>query len=151
MWYRIFGSNDASVAPAAFLEHLRGQGHEVSGNFRGDDHGWFHVDLRMAGEETPLELDRYLATEEGIRGELNSWAAWLETVPSPNQQSLMLQLIQTKQVFTISRTPDQDRNDPVEELCLAICRFLAGETSGVYQMDGRGFFAAHGELLLAEG
>ena len=38
----------------------------------------------------------------------------------------------------------------VERLVVALCRFLAGATDGVYQSDDAGFFAADGALLLQE-
>jgi hypothetical protein len=35
-------------------------------------------------------------------------------------------------------------------LCVALSRFLAQTTQGVYQVDGEGFYDAHGTLLVGE-
>ena len=91
-----------------------------------------------------LQLERFLAEEEGIRAELNSWAAWLETRENaPEHVRLMERMIQTKQLFTLQS---------IEESAQAerLCRFLAEITLGVYQIDVRGFFAADGVLLVPE-
>lgn len=61
-------------------------------------------------------------------------------------------MIGTTQLFTL-RVPeeeDEEADGPAEDLCLAACRFLARETEGVYQVDGQGFFAPDGTLLLQE-
>ena len=48
----------------------------------------------------------YLATEEGICAELNTWAAWVEaTVGGPVQEGLMLHLISTRQLFVMRDPP----------------------------------------------
>jgi hypothetical protein len=149
MWYRVFG-NESPIQPAALLQHLEQSGLEVTANFRADDQGWFRADFLLAGEEEPIKLERYLAAEEGIRPELNSWAAWLESVPhNPHQARLMQHMIGSQQVFTLFRPP-AEQDEPLRELCLAICQFLARETQGVYQEDGRGFFEADGVLLVHE-
>jgi hypothetical protein len=62
----------------------------------------------------------------------------------------MERAIQTKQLFVI-RSPLDTPNEVVAEQVLThTCRFLAAQTNGVYQVDGRGWFAADGELLLQE-
>lgn len=145
-WYRVFGRSEVEPAPAALVQHLHGQGLAVRPTFRGDDLGWFAADLAL-DDEAPLRLERFLTREEGIRGELNAWAAWLETVEhSPNHAALMERVIQTAQLFTL-RPPDGSRMEP---LCVALSRYLAEVTDGVYQADRRGFFAADGTLLLRE-
>ena len=89
-WFRVFGVSEIQPEPAAILEHLRGLGVEADGHFRGDDQGWFAADIGLVQGEAPLQLERFLSTEEGIRAELNTWAAWLETCDySPNSQKLM--------------------------------------------------------------
>jgi hypothetical protein len=141
MWYRVFGTNWNEPAPATLLAHWQGRGH-----FRGDDQGWFQATLICDDEEEPLELQRYLATEDGIRDELNTWAAWLEAQhDSPHTGSLMRHMIGTQQLFTLARPPELDG-----QMCEALCRFLADQTAGVYQIDGQGFFAADGTLLVKE-
>ncbi|HYT87247.1 MAG TPA: hypothetical protein VEL76_00875, partial [Gemmataceae bacterium] len=100
-WYRVFAANEVCPEPGALLAHLHGLGLTVTGRFRGDDQGWFRAELLLE-EDAAIEVDCYLATEEGIRQELNTWAAWLETTPEgPLQDRLMLQVIGTRRVFTI--------------------------------------------------
>lgn len=147
-WYRVFGTNDVQPEPARLLEEARRLGGDVSGRLRGDDQGWFRAELVLAGEEAPLPLERYLATEEGIRAELNTWAAWLEeTGPGPAALRLMQHVIGTTQVFTLGPL---DPDAEADAVCVGLCQFLARETAGVYQIDGRGFFAADGTPLVAE-
>jgi hypothetical protein len=153
-WFRVFGGG-AAVEPAALLEHLHGQGFAVAGHFRGDERGWFRAELAFTDDAPPVVVERYLADEEGIRAELNTWAAWLEEQQgSPHAVPLMERLIGTQQLFTLHQ-PDEDAEDVedaalVERLCLVCCRYLAGVTDGVYQADGGGFFAADGTLLVPE-
>jgi hypothetical protein len=146
LWYRVFGGNDVQPAPAALLEHLQRLGFAVTGSFAGDDAGWFGADLVVSGS-APLHLERFLVSEPGIRAELNNWAAWLETcADNPHHVALMERTIQTRQLFTLERPEDAD----VEQMCLALCRFLATTTDGFYQVDQQGVFAADGTLLVAE-
>jgi hypothetical protein len=145
LWYRVFGRGAAEPAPQAILDHLDGLGVRVAGRFEADDAGWFRAEFDFGGA-APLQLDRFLATEKGIRAELNSWAAFLETcADNPNHLSLMERMIQTAQLFTLER-PGGDEAQ-VERLCVGLCTFLARQTDGVWQADGRGFFAADGSLL----
>jgi hypothetical protein len=147
-WFRVFGTTNVQPEPARLLEEARALAGEVSGRFRGDDLGWFRADLVVAGTETPLSLERYLASEEGIRAELNTWAAWLEETSLPQAVRLMQHMVSTAQVFTLSvLDPDAEALD---SLCIGLCRFLARETTGIYQIDGQGFFAADGALLVPE-
>jgi hypothetical protein len=151
-WYRVFGSNEAAVAPAALLSALsRHVGAEVTGRFRGDGLGWFEAELALRG--TRLELQRYLTDEEDLRDDLNTWAAWLETAEdNPDAPRLMRQVIGTTQLFTFRQVDraDEDAVNLLEELCTGLCQFLAHETKGVYQVDGKGFFDAEGMLLVKE-
>lgn len=137
MW-RVFGTNELTVDPAWLLDHLHALDFEVTGQFKTDEQGWFHADL--VHEDFPIEIDRFLSSEEGVRGELNSWAAWLEEHAPQHMQHL----ISTRQIFTVHMV-DED-----EELALALCRYLAKQTDGIYQVDGRGFYDAAGTLLVAE-
>ena len=147
MWYRIFGSNDSEPSPASVLEHLSGLGAAVAGQFHGTDGDWFGAELLVAGK-VPLGLERFLASEEGIRAELNSWAAWLETcAPEAEQAHLMERMIQVRQLLTLQRPDDAEEAGSV---CEALCQFLARATEGTYQIDGRGLFAADGTLLAEE-
>ncbi len=146
MWYRIFGSSSEMPQPERILAFLDSQKVSVSGEFATDESGWYQADLRIDG--ISLQLERYLADEPGIRAELNSWAAWLETrEDAPEHARLMERMIQTAQLFTLQcDEPSANSN----RVCVALCRYLAEATAGVYQIDARGFFAADGTLLVAE-
>ena len=142
MWYRVFGASSEMPAPAAILAFLTSRCASVSGDFATDATGWYRAELFV--DNVPLPLERYLAEEEGIRAELNSWAAWLETHENaPEHVRLMERMIQTAQLFTL-------HGEGSEQVCLDLCRFLAAQTAGVYQIDERGFFAADGTLLVAQ-
>jgi hypothetical protein len=154
-WYRIFGRNDAPVDSPALMEWLRAREPEAVGRFRGDELGWFEVRLQIPSPAEPLVVERFLTKEDEIRGELNTWAAWLESGGETEVRvGLMQHVIGTKQLFTIhpvlddEQEPDDDNH--VQTLCLNMSRFLAQCTEGVYQVDGQGFFAADGRLLVAE-
>jgi hypothetical protein len=154
-WFRVFGLRTAAIEPADLLEHLHMHGFPVAGHFRGDDEGWFHAELRFADEAPPIVVERYAASEEGIRPELSTWAAWLEEQEqNPNAVPLMERLMGTQEVFSLRQAADEvdDASDTelVEQLCLHCCRHLAVMTDGVYQADHCGFFAADGTLLVPE-
>ena len=117
MWFRVFGTNECEP------------------------------DIRESGRPVPahLHLAHYLTAEDDLRNELNTWAAWIESVPdNPHQNRLMQHMIGTKQLYTIELS-EEDR-----ELGVALCQYLAQRTDGVYQVDNQGFFAADGTLLIPE-
>jgi hypothetical protein len=148
-WYRVFGSNHVQPEPAALLAHLRELAIEATGHFQGDQEGWFAAALALKGGPA-VALQRYGAQEDGIRAELNAWAAWVETKENnPNHASLMQQLIATTQVFTME-IADGPNQAVADKACIALCRLLAHETAGVYQVDGLGFFDASGTELVPE-
>ena len=149
LWYRVFSRGDAAVKPDDLLAYLNAQGIVAAGRFDGGD-GWLSAEIACA-DTTALYLERFPSTEEGIRAELNNWAAYLETCDyEPNHTPLMERMIQTKQLFTLRRPIDHADEVLVDRLCLALCRFLASATDGVYQVDDAGFFAADGTVLLRE-
>jgi hypothetical protein len=130
------------------LDHLHGLGFPAQGSFRRDDLGWFQAELAL--EEVRLEVERYLVSEPDIRGELNSWAAWLETLEHhAHHGPLMERMIGTKQLFTL-RSPAEADGNMAEKICLALSQFLSHTTEGVYQVDGQGFFDQAGQLLVPE-
>jgi hypothetical protein len=150
MWYRIFCRADDPLPPGALLERLHGAGLAVEARFRGDDLGWTGAELTI-GVGSPVSVERYLAKEDELRNDLNSWAAWLETCNySPNHTMLMERIIQTAQMITLRRPIDHADDVKLEKLCLEICRTLAGRADGVYQVDGDGWYAADGTMLLQE-
>jgi hypothetical protein len=149
VWWRVFGTSEAEPAPAALLEHLQQQGFEVSGRFRGDDHGWFAVEIAFANGIPALNIERYLTGEDDIRNELNAWAAWLETCEgSPYAVELMQQMIATKQLFTLKQPVSMAGVVARWTACPTVCQFLARVTTGVYQVDEQGFFAGDGTPLV---
>ncbi|MDB5307552.1 MAG: hypothetical protein JWO38_1754 [Gemmataceae bacterium] len=151
MWYRIFGRSPDNVPPAALAEHLHAAGLPVEPHFKGDDLGWTVGELRLPGLNTPVLLDRFLAREDDIRDDLNAYAALLETCDySPNHAQLMEHVALTHQLVTLRKPVDAVDEVALEKLLLEVCRFLAARTAGVYQIDGRGWFAADGTLLLQE-
>src|SRR3954471_9113594 len=101
MWIRVFGRLDA-VPPA---EVLAVEG--VAARVEADDAGWYRAEVDVGG--VALVVERWLADEEGIRGELSSWAALLETCDhSPHHVALMERAIQARQLFTVNAA-DQPR------------------------------------------
>ncbi len=148
-WLRVFGTNQAQPAPEALLEELQACGQGVAADFRGDDQGWLHAGLRVG--PLVIELERYLSTEEGIRAELNTWAAWLESMEEDRDLGPLMQLvISTTQLFTLQVPDDRFPGSPLEAVALGACRYLAKVTAGVYQVDDQGFFGPDGRLLVAE-
>jgi hypothetical protein len=128
---------------------LRGQGFPVQASFRGDDTGWFRCELFLEGGGL-LVLERFLAEEEGVRAELNSWAAVLETCEdNPEHVPLMERTIQSQQLFVLRR-PEEGDEAGLDRFCGSLVRLLAERTGGFYQVDGEGFFEADGTLLVAE-
>ena len=101
------------------------------------------VDL---GAETPVAVECFADADEGIRAELNSWAAFLETCDGPHAVPLMERTIQTRRLFTFHDATD----DELASACVALCRDLADYTAGFYQIDDVGFFDADGTLLVKE-
>jgi hypothetical protein len=151
MWYRVFGLSESEPSPAALAEHLHAAGLAVEPHFVGDDLGWTRGELRLPGPGTPILLQRFLASEDDIRDDLNAHAAVLETCDySPNHGDLMRHVIQTKQLFVLRKPVDAADEVTLEKVLEESCRFLAAATDGVYQIDGQGWFAASGELLLQE-
>jgi hypothetical protein len=145
IWYRVFGGQAAPPEPAGILEHLNKLGIAVRGQFTSDTDGWFHADLVM--EDGEVHVERFLASEEGIRAELNSWAAWIETCEdSAHYAPLLEQMIQATQLFTL----ESPGGAALDGLALALCQYLARATAGLYQVDGQGLFTAEGNLLVRE-
>jgi len=148
LWYRIFCRSSTAVKKTAVLECLHSLGAE--GWFDGGETEWTQVTMTL-GAATPLSLERFLATDEGIRAELNSWAAFLETCEyNSNSVPLMEHLIQTNQLFNLRRPSDPSDEELVQRFCLGLCQFLAQAADGVYQTDDEGFYRADGVLLLRE-
>ena len=147
MWVRVFGTTDSQPEPTAVLEVLQGIDPRARAQFRRDDQGWFEAEVSVGDGPSFFRVQCYRADEEGIRGELSAWAAWLETADDqPEHARLMRHVIRTTQLFTIEAAAD----GPAAAWCRFLTRFLAGATDGVYQVDGEGFFDADGALLVGE-
>jgi hypothetical protein len=149
-WYRIFAARDILPEPAGIDACLAGAGVPWRVVAVGDASSWYRIDIPLASD-TALILERWLADEEGIRNELNTWAGYLETCEySAHHQDLMERAIQARQLFTLRRPETTAEAEVIERACLALTRHLAVVTEGFYQIDGQGFFAADGTLLVKE-
>jgi hypothetical protein len=143
--YRVFGLQTDAPDLAPLLDHLHAVGLPAAPHFRGDDLGWTGGEL-VLGDVT-VTVERFLTKEDDLRDELNTWAGWLETrTDQPRHGELMQHVISTKQLVTLRPPPDGSG----DRLCDEVARWLAAQTNGVVQVDGRGFVAADGTLLLAE-
>jgi hypothetical protein len=150
LFSRVFASTDAVSSPAGIEACLVGLGAAVTARFDEANDSWYRAELTLNGG-APLVLERWLADEDGIRAELSSWAAYLETLDySPNAAGLMEKAIQARQLFTLRRPIDHPNEALLERACQALCQFLAMQTDGFYQVDDRGFFAADGGVLVQE-
>src|SRR5262245_17758618 len=148
MWYRVFCRSEIELKPGELLARIQLPNRRVSGQFRGDDLGWTAAELTV-GTGSPVFVDRYLTSEDDLRDDLNTWAAWLETqVNEPNLARLMEHVIQSRQLVTVRKPVDHPNEVVVEDLCRAVCRALAAEADGIYQVEGDGWFAPAGERLL---
>jgi hypothetical protein len=151
VWYRIFGASEAPPDLEAMLAFLRGADFVVEGEFHGDEQDWFQAVLVSPETHEPIELARFLASEEGIRDELNAWAAWIEANgDSSTHLQLMQQIISTRQLITLLAPDDPQHHVALDLLCTAASQFLARETAGIYQIDEQGLYAPNGILLVRE-
>jgi hypothetical protein len=151
MWFRVFGTSEMQPEPEALLAYLRDRQVEVTGQFRADDQGWFRAEIHDGASGSCVQIDCFLVSEEGIRPEMNNWAAWLETRESnPNSAQLMQQVISAKRLYAMQVSPETDEKGAAGLLSVLLCRFLAGATAGVYQVDDEGFYSANGVLLVSE-
>jgi hypothetical protein len=150
MWYRVFCRTDVVVTPNVLLAELAGRDAPCTGRFRGDDTGWTAAELHLGGG-TPVYVERYLTDVDDLRSELNTWAAYLETLDySPNSASLMERVIQTRQLVTVRKPLDHANEVLVERVCEELCRTVALRADGVYQVENDGWYAADGLLLVKE-
>jgi hypothetical protein len=142
-WYRVFAGREEAPGADAVENWFRSHDPSAQAVFDGDDLGWYRA--QSAGAAGEIRIERYLTREEGIRNELNTWAAWLESLGErPNTVDLMRHIIETRQLFTVRSETGSD------SLCESFCRWLGSQVDGIYQADGQGFFAADGTLLVAE-
>ncbi|HYV39798.1 MAG TPA: hypothetical protein VE988_29180 [Gemmataceae bacterium] len=135
-WYRVFGykTDPPDFRPLHVICHL------VK-----DSHGWYQAKFPMLSGD--IELDRWLPEEDGIRSELNTWAAWVEVNGGPELGWLMQRVVATAQLFS---WPVEPSHSDAVFFSGMLARFLSAATDGVYQIDHQGFFKADGTLLLRE-
>jgi hypothetical protein len=149
-YFRVFGLNENEPDGAQLLTWARDHESTAQVSLRGDDRGWFEAELAFPELEQYWHISRFLADEEGIRRELNTWAAWLETHENnPHHAFLMSHMIATRQVFTIEQ-PEDDHDGIGADRLAELCRRLAQITGGVYQIDGQGFIGSDGKVLIEE-
>lgn len=150
MWLRIFGRSSAIPSPTAFVKQLHHDGYTAIPTFKGDDLGWTEASLAFS-TGSPILLSRYLTVEDDLRDDLNAYAAELEGYTfQPAATALMERVIQTQQLITLRMPVDHADEVKLDSLCETICRWLANQTDGVYQADGRGWFAADGTKMVEE-
>ena len=150
MWYRVFCRSGSRIAACGAARAVQQPGRPVGGNFKGDDLGWTSAEFKL-GAGTPVYAERYLTREDDIRDDLNTWAAYLETLDySPNNVSLMERVIQSRQLVTIRKPLDHPNESAIDDLCQSICQAIANAAEGVYQIEGDGWYSTTGELLLRE-
>jgi hypothetical protein len=148
IWHRVFGVLEDEPDPAQLCAELARQGMDVRPAFRGDDQGWFEARLELIGRSSSLQVNRYLVREERMRGDLNSWCAWLETLPDgPARDSVLDSLVATTQIFTFFEDAVDEEASPA---CEILTRWLAERLGGVYQIDGQGFFDSSARLMVEE-
>ncbi len=151
MIHRVFARSAADVAPSALAEHLHALALPVEPHFKGDDLGWTGAKLVLPGGGSPVQLDRFLLDADDLRPDLDRFAAELETLTySPHHVPLMQHVIQTKQLFALRKPIDHADDARLDRLCLAVAQYLASRLDGVYQVDGAGWFAASGDVLVQE-
>src|SRR4051812_27279879 len=106
LWYRIFGRSEAEVAPDVVSARIAAAGVRAECIFTPEGNGWQRAEISFAAS-APIHLERFRSEEEGIRAELNSWAAFLETCDyDPIHTSLMERVVQSKQLFTVRKPFD---------------------------------------------
>lgn len=150
LWYRIFSASAKEPVPVEILKHLHEQGLKPESHFRGDDHGWFALEMKLESG-SPIMLERWLVVEDEIRKELDAWAAFLETCDyEPNHVMLMERVVQSQQLFTLRKPMDHANELALETLCETLCQHLASVTEGIYQIDQQGMFDPTGTRLLQE-
>ena len=148
MWYRVFCRTSNEVKPDEIIAHLHTW--SVVGRFRGDDLGWTGAEL-IVGKGTPIYADRYLTSEDSLREDLNTWAAYLETLDYSNRRfELMEHVIQTQQLVTIRKPLDHANEVVIEDVCRSLCQVIAASSEGIYQIENEGWYSASGECLLKE-
>jgi hypothetical protein len=149
-WHRVFARLEKEPSPAEVCEELGRHSIKVRPTFRGDDHGWFAGHLKLEGRAASLHVERYLVRAEKLRSEINTWSAWVESLPeAANKERVLDALVATAQLFTLHEEEDSE-GEAASPACMILCRWLARLCQGIYQVDGLGVFDERGKPLLAE-
>lgn len=150
VWHRVFSLDTPEPDPASLCVEMERDGFRVRPFIRGDDAGWFEARIELIDLGSRLLIERYLVGEEKLRGDLNSWSAWVESQPASEEREAILDHIAgTCQFVTLFEDATEEREATLDP-ALVVCRWLARTTRGIYQIDGQGFFDAAGHLLLPE-
>lgn len=137
-WIRVFAASDAIPDAAGLAACLAGEALPAAT----EAPPWYRLELSRP-DGPSVVLERWLADEEGMRGELNGWAGYLETfAPDSRAVVLMERTIQARQLITLQADDETDG--------LRLARWLASLDGSFYHVEGGGFFAADGTMLLAE-
>jgi hypothetical protein len=135
---------------AELIAHLHESGLAVEPHFKGDDLGWTDGELRFA-KGSPILVARWLTKEDDLRDDFNAYAAELETLDyAPQAQAMMERVIQTQQLITLRKPVDAPDETAVEAVLLKCGEWLATHGDGVRQVDGVGWLAADGSVLVEE-
>ncbi len=136
-WHRVFGATDLCPASADLQRCLAEAGFSLRWRFFAEGDEWFRAEA-IFPDGRIFALERWHSEEDGIRAELNSWAALMELGEETLLRvQLMERIIQTRQFFTIEDSP----------CAFVLSRYLAAQTNGFFHIDGQGFFDATGNLL----
>jgi hypothetical protein len=148
IWHRVFATAGHEIPPAEICAVLTSRDVEFRPTFRGDDQGWFSARFHLAGDSS-IQVERYLVREERMRGELNSWCAWVEASPQTPQQAAVLdRLVACQQIFTLLGECPEGETPAL--VCRELAQWLAVRLEGIFQIDGQGFFDSAGNMLVAE-
>jgi hypothetical protein len=149
-WFRVFGLSDVEPDLRQWIDAVPVLAFHGAVQFQKGERGWWRAEIQVPENRGSILVERFWRDEEGVREELQTWAAWLEICEgNPYRERLMQHMISTQQVFTV-RPSDEVGGAMIESLCVPLCQFVAGATKGVYEVDGRGFFDAEGSLLVQE-
>lgn len=145
-WFRVFLLQEDGPKPSGIMECLQSLIPEVKGKFRTDEDGWFQliIDHSSIGE---LTIDHFLTSEKGVRSEINTWAAWLE---SKQRFDLMERIIQVKQILSFEVTPEMEDNVSDSLVYKRLALALAALAEGVVHIDAVGFLEPDGTLLIED-
>ncbi len=150
MWVRLFCGVSTTLRPAQLAERLHMFDDKAQLHFVGDDLGWTAAEIRFP-VGSPILIDRYLTDADDLRADLNTWAAYLETLTySPNSGPLMERVIQTQEMITFRKPLDHPNEITIENIVNGLVQSLAQNAHGIYQADGAGWYNAGGELLVQE-